>query len=108
LRLLRADVAAIFRNDPAATNLAEVLLYPGLHAIVMHRVAHALWRWKVPFVPRMISQWSRFLTGIEIHPGARIGAGFFIESVAWGLLSAKQPKSVTVSCCTSSHARWYG
>ena len=70
LRLLRADVAAIFRNDPAATNLAEVLLYPGLHAIVMHRVAHALWRWRVPFLPRVLSQWSRFLTGIEIHPGA--------------------------------------
>jgi serine O-acetyltransferase len=79
LRLLRADVAAIFRNDPAATNLAEVLLYPGLHAIVMHRVAHALWRWRVPFLPRVLSQWSRFLTGIEIHPGARIGAGFFID-----------------------------
>jgi serine O-acetyltransferase len=78
-RLIRADVAAIFRNDPAATNMAEVLLYPGLHAILMHRVAHALWKRRVPFVPRLISQWSRFVTGIEIHPGARIGAGFFID-----------------------------
>jgi serine O-acetyltransferase len=79
IRLVRADIAAIFRNDPAATNLAEVLLYPGLHAIVMHRIAHALWRWRVPLVPRLLSQWSRFLTGIEIHPGARIGSGFFID-----------------------------
>ncbi|MFM2033071.1 MAG: hypothetical protein RLZZ297_1836, partial [Chloroflexota bacterium] len=49
--LLRADIAAIFRNDPAATNLAEVLLYPGLHAIVYHRLAHRLWHWRIPFVP---------------------------------------------------------
>lgn len=77
--LLRADIAAIFRNDPAATNLAEVLLYPGLHAIVYHRLAHRLWHWRVPFLPRALSQWSRFLTGIEIHPGATIGQGFFID-----------------------------
>ncbi len=79
LRVLRDDVRAIFRNDPAARNLAEVLLYPGLHAIVLHRVAHAIHRRGVPFVPRLISQISRFLTGIEIHPGARIGRGFFID-----------------------------
>ena len=79
IALLRADIAAIFRNDPAATSLAEVLLYPGLHAIVNHRIANALWRLRVPFVPRMISQWSRFVTGIEIHPGATIGSGFFID-----------------------------
>jgi serine O-acetyltransferase len=70
LRLLRADVAAIFRNDPAATSMAEVLLYPGLHAIIMHRFAHALWRRNVPFFPRLISrmvalcEWqSRFTQG---------------------------------------------
>lgn len=79
LRVLRDDVRAIFRNDPAARNLAEVLLYPGLHAIVLHRLAHALHRRQVPFLPRLISQLSRFLTGIEIHPGARIGRGFFID-----------------------------
>ncbi|MCX7791548.1 MAG: serine O-acetyltransferase, partial [Chloroflexaceae bacterium] len=79
LRVLRDDVRAIFRNDPAARNLAEVLLYPGLHAIILHRVAHAIHRRGVPFVPRLISQISRFLTGIEIHPGARIGRGFFID-----------------------------
>lgn len=79
LRVLRDDVRAIFRNDPAARNFAEVLLYPGLHAILLHRVAHALWRRRMPFLPRLISQYSRFLTGIEIHPAARIGRGFFID-----------------------------
>ncbi len=79
LKTLRDDIRAIFTNDPAAHNLAEVLLYPGLHAIIGHRLAHALWRQGVPFVPRLISQLVRFFTGIEIHPGARIGQGFFID-----------------------------
>ncbi|EFO81170.1 serine O-acetyltransferase [Oscillochloris trichoides DG-6] len=79
LRTLRDDVRAIFRNDPAARNLAEVLLYPGLHAILFHRLAHALWKRRIPFLPRFISQLARFWTGIEIHPGARIGHGFFID-----------------------------
>ncbi|GIV95364.1 MAG: serine acetyltransferase [Herpetosiphonaceae bacterium] len=79
LGVLRDDVRAIFKNDPAARNLAEVLLYPGLHAILIHRVAHWLEQRGLPFVPRLISQISRFLTGIEIHPGAKIGRGFFID-----------------------------
>lgn len=79
LAILRDDVRAIFRNDPAARNLAEVLLYPGLHAIVFHRIARCLWDRGVPFVPRLISQIARFITGVEIHPGARIGHGFFID-----------------------------
>ena len=79
LTVLRDDLRAIFRNDPAARNLAEVLLYPGLHAIILHRLAHTLWRQRWPFMPRLLSQLSRFLTGIEIHPGARIGRGFFID-----------------------------
>lgn len=79
IAVLRDDLRAIFRNDPAARNLAEVLLYPGLHAILLHRLAHALWRQRWPFIPRLLSQCSRFLTGIEIHPGARIGRGFFID-----------------------------
>src|SRR5581483_6508315 len=79
LQALRDDVRAIFRNDPAARSLPEVLLYPGLHAITLHRLAHALWVRHVPFIPRLISQLSRFLTGIEIHPGATIGHGFFID-----------------------------
>jgi serine O-acetyltransferase len=79
VQILRDDVQAILRNDPAARNLAEVLLYPGLHAITLHRVAHALWARHIPFVPRLISQIGRFVTGIEIHPGAQIGRGFFID-----------------------------
>jgi serine O-acetyltransferase len=79
LSMWREDVRAIFRNDPAAHNIFEVLLYPGLHAMLFHRVSHKLWRAGVPFVPRLISQIGRFLTGIEIHPGATIGRGFFID-----------------------------
>lgn len=79
LLTLRDDVRAIFRNDPAARTIAEVLLYPGLHAIVAHRLAHRLFVRGVPFLPRLISQLARFYTGIEIHPGATIGRGFFID-----------------------------
>ena len=72
------DIKAIYRNDPAVRNI-EFLLYPGLHAILIHRFTHLLWRLKIPFLPRLLSQISRFLTGIEIHPGAKIGKGFFID-----------------------------
>jgi len=74
------DVQVIFDKDPAAKNLAEVLTYQGLHAILLHRVAHALYVRGVPFLPRLISQIARLLTGgIEIHPGAKIGKRFFID-----------------------------
>jgi serine O-acetyltransferase len=72
------DIKAIYRNDPAARNM-EFLLYPGLHAIIIHRFTNLLWRLKIPLLPRLFSQISRFFTGIEIHPGARIGKGFFID-----------------------------
>lgn len=72
------DARAIRRNDPASRNI-EFILYPGFHAIFMHRFIHILWNLKVPFFPRMFSQVSRFLTGIEIHPGATIGKGFFVD-----------------------------
>jgi serine O-acetyltransferase len=72
------DIKAIYRNDPAARNI-EFLLYPGLHAILIHRINHFLWNLKIPFIPRVLSQIARFLTGIEIHPGAQIGEGFFID-----------------------------
>jgi serine O-acetyltransferase len=72
------DIKAIYRNDPAVRNI-EFLLYPGLHAIIIHRFTHLLWNLKIPFIPRLLSQISRFLTGIEIHPGAKIGKGFFID-----------------------------
>jgi len=73
------DIKAIFRNDPAAKNI-EFLLYPSLHAVVIHRyISHPLYKLRIPFIPRMVSQIMRFLTGIEIHPGAKIGKGFFID-----------------------------
>ena len=73
------DIKAIYRNDPAVKNI-EFLLYPGLHAILVHRfISHPLYRIKIPFIPRLISQIMRFLTGIEIHPGAKIGKSFFID-----------------------------
>lgn len=76
----RRDVQAVFERDPAARTVWEVLLcYPGLHAILFHRVAHWLWLRRLYFLARFVSHVSRFLTGIEIHPGARIGDGFFID-----------------------------
>jgi len=77
---VREDIAAARLRDPAARSGMEVaLLYPGLHAIWAHRVWHALWRRDLRFVARAGSQVTRFLTGIEIHPGARIGRRFFID-----------------------------
>lgn len=77
---IKADVDAIWQKDPAAKHWAEVLSsYPGLHAIELHRVAHELHGAGVPVLPRFISHVNRFLTGIEIHPGAKIGRGVFID-----------------------------
>lgn len=73
------DIKAIYKNDPAVKNI-EFLLYPGLHAIFMHRyISHPLYSFGLPFFPRLISQVMRFFTGIEIHPGAKIGKGLFID-----------------------------
>ncbi len=80
LRELREDVASVFERDPAArTTLEVVLTYPGIHALIWHRLAHALWRRRWLALARYVSATSRFLTGIEIHPGARIGRRFFID-----------------------------
>jgi serine O-acetyltransferase len=77
---LKRDIKTVFEHDPAAVNTLEVLLaYPGFHARQFHRLAHTLYRWRVPFLPRLISHIGRFCTGIEIHPGAKIGEGFFID-----------------------------
>ena len=78
--VFRGEVKACFERDPAAVNFLEVLLtYAGLHAIVFYRIAHRLRKLHVPLIPRMISQIARFLTGIEIHPGATIENGLFID-----------------------------
>lgn len=79
-RRIREDVAAAREHDPAARSGLEIaLLYPGLHAIWAHRVNHWLWTHRVRFIARAGSQITRWLTGIEIHPGARIGRRFFID-----------------------------
>ena len=77
---MREDVQAVFHNDPAARTTLEVILaYPGVHAIWLHRFAHWLWNHRLKLVARMVSEISRFFTGIEIHPGATIGRRLFID-----------------------------
>lgn len=75
----RSDWRAVFERDPAARNGFEVLTYPGLHAVTWYRLANRFWKWNFKFLARLISQFTRFFTGIEIHPGATIGKGFFID-----------------------------
>ena len=77
---LRRDVRTVLERDPAARSAIEVLLCcPGVHALTLHRVAHALWSWGFTTTGRFVSHVSRFLTGIEIHPAARLGPGLFID-----------------------------
>ncbi len=77
---IREDIQTIFNKDPAARSVTEILLcYPGLHALWAHRVANFFWRHHLKLLARMLSHVSRFFTGIEIHPGARIGRRFFID-----------------------------
>lgn len=79
-KLLKQDIEVVFDQDPAARTYMEVCLtYSGLHAIWSHRIAHGLYRKKFFFIARVISQISRFFTGVEIHPGAKIGKRFFID-----------------------------
>ncbi|MCL7453038.1 MAG: serine O-acetyltransferase [Anaerolineae bacterium] len=78
--LLQEDVETIYRKDPAARTLAEVLTsYPGLHALWLHRAAHGLWKRNHTTLARWVSHLNRFVTGIEIHPGAQIGRRFFVD-----------------------------
>lgn len=79
-RRIKEQIQTVFKHDPAAKSRAEVLLcYPGVHAILLHRIANRLYRWRL-FVPaRLLSHLSRMLTGIEIHPGATVGRRFFID-----------------------------
>ena len=77
---LKQDYKGVFERDPAARNGLEIILaYPGFHAIFLHRINHLLWRMHVPVIPRLLSHVGRFLTGIEIHPGAKISPGLFID-----------------------------
>ena len=80
LTRIREDIACVFERDPAARSTWEVITcYPGFHALLIHRLAHRLWRMKLRWLARFVSHVSRFLTGIEIHPGARVGRRVFID-----------------------------
>lgn len=80
VRKIRKDFQAALSMDPAATSRLEVALtYAGFHSLLFYRFAHWLWKKRVPFIPRALSQFARFITGIEIHPGATIGSGLFID-----------------------------
>jgi len=79
-KIIKSDIAIIKERDPAAKGILEIFLcYPGFQAIFMHRFTHKLWKLKFPLVPRILSQINRSLTGIEIHPGAKIGKKVFID-----------------------------
>lgn len=80
LTRIREEISAVLERDPAARSRLEVVLcYPGLHALWTHRLTHWLWLHNLKLLARLISQWARFLTGIEIHPGAEIGSRLFID-----------------------------
>ncbi len=77
---IREDINSVFDRDPAARHTVEILTaYPGLHALLIHRVSHRLWKWGLKWLARMTAHFARFVTGIEIHPGAVIGRRFFID-----------------------------
>ncbi len=80
IKFIRSDFSIIKERDPAARGILEILIcYPGFQALVMHRISHTLWNYKIPLLPRVLSQFTRLFTGIEIHPGAQIGRGVFID-----------------------------
>jgi len=79
IAFIHKDLKAIKSGDPAAKNFLEILTYPSLYAISFHRIIHVLWILKIPVIPRLFSQFVRFFTFIEIHPGAKIGNAFFID-----------------------------
>ena len=79
-KLIKSDFKIIKERDPAAKGFLEIILcYPGFQALVLHRISHKLWKYKLPLLPRVLSQLTRNITGIEIHPGAKIGKGVFID-----------------------------
>ncbi|MBT3180954.1 MAG: serine O-acetyltransferase [Deltaproteobacteria bacterium] len=80
LKLMKDDFGMVFDRDPAARSKIEIVLcYPGLHALIIHRIAHVLWNNHLKLIGRLLSHFSRWITGIEIHPGATIGNRFFVD-----------------------------
>lgn len=80
IKLIRDDFAMVFERDPAARSKLEIILcYPGIHALVLHRISHYLWVHRLKLLGRLLSHFARWITGIEIHPGAQVGRRFFID-----------------------------
>jgi serine O-acetyltransferase len=80
INLIKEDIACVFERDPAAQTIWEVIfVYPGFHAVVLHRISHQLWAKGFKFIARVIAHAARWFTGIEIHPGAVVGQRFFID-----------------------------
>ncbi len=99
LARLERDVKVIKERDPAARSTLEILTcYPGLHAVWLHRAAHAMWKRDVPLLPRLVSQFGRFLTGVDIHPGATLGEGLFIDHASGVVIgeTAEVGENVTI------------
>ena len=99
LRTLKSDIEIIKERDPAARGIIEIFLcYPGFQSIVIHRFTHKLWQLKIPLIPRLLSHLNRLATGIEIHPGAKIGRRVFICL----LYTSPSPRDEKVSRMPSS------
>ena len=97
----REDLSVVFQRDPAARNYFEILTtYPGVHALILHRLAHFLWSIKLKLIARIFSHLARILTGIEIHPGAKIGRRFFIDH---GMGVVIGETAIIVDDCTLYH-----
>jgi serine O-acetyltransferase len=93
------DITAVRQRDPAAHNTLEILTcYPGLHALWFYRLSHALWKRDIPVLPRLVSQFARFLTGVDIHPGATLGPGLFIDHASGVVIgeTAEVGENVTI------------
>ena len=99
LRTLKSDIEIIKERDPAARGIIEIFLcYPGFQSIVIHRFTHKLWQLKIPLIPRLMSHLNRLVTGIEIHPGAKIGKRVFICL----LYTSPSPRDISGSRMPSS------
>lgn len=97
---LREDIQIIFKRDPAARNLFDVLTsYPGLHALLFHRLNHWFWNHKLKWLARLVATFTRIFTGIEIHPAAKIGRRFFIDHGMGVVIGETTEIGDDVSCC---------
>ena len=106
---IQEDIKAVYQHDPAARNTWEiVLLYPGFHARLLHRLAHTLWNWHWPFFPRCVSHFNRAVTGIEIHPGAKIGERFVCEVCGNEVTVTKAGGNPMMHCCGDPMRREHG